>query len=339
MEHVGSTSVPGLSAKPVLDIVATLEKFPLPEAAIHAFGELGYGYRGEAGIPGRQFFRTNPRDRHLHAVGMGSEFFVSQMLFRNFLRSNPQAARRYETLKLDLASRHRTDRASCTDAKGPLIQELLLEARAWEREFGSLRWLQAELEGAPFPWLIAGGWALELHTQSTHQSQMGSFHRSHEDVDVMIYRRDAPELHRFLRARGWWLEKILNARSVPWADGEMLPDDVTQVHAERSDNAAGHLDFLLTPSDGADWHFRRDPRIARPRAMAERVGPHGIPYLAPEIVLLFKSRVARDADGAPRAKDRLDFEHTSPLLEPEPRAWLRATLEQTNPDHVWLGRS
>lgn len=327
VEHVGSTSVPGLSAKPVLDIVAYIEKFPLSGEAIDALGALGYEYRGEAGIPGREFFRTNPRDRHLHVVGFGNAFFASHMLFRTYLRAHPDAARRYEALKFELAEPFRDDRDSYTDAKSPLINELLLEGRARERDFGPLQWLQTALSGAPFPWCIAGGWALELHTGSTH--------RAHEDVDVIVYRHDALELQTFLRARGWHLEQIVNGRYAPWVDGEAPEDNVTQIHAQRPDNAAGYLDFLLTPGTERDWLFRRDERITRPRVLAERVGLHGILYLAPEIVLLFKSRVAGKD---PRGKDQLDFDRTAPLLEPEPRAWLRDALERTSPGHAWLER-
>jgi GrpB-like predicted nucleotidyltransferase (UPF0157 family) len=327
VEHVGSTSVPGLNAKPVLDIVVYVEKLPLSSEAKAALGTLGYEDRGEAGIPGRAFFRTNPRDRHLHVVGFGNPFFASHLLFRSYLRAHPDAARRYETLKLSLAIKYPDDRASYTSAKGPLIQEILLEAHAWEQDFGPLRCLQTALENAPFPWFIAGGWALELHAGSTH--------RAHEDVDVIVYRSDALELQRFLRAQGWHLEQILNGRYAPWADGEALQDGVHQVHAERSDNAAGYLDFLITPGTEHDWFFRRDQRIARPRALAECIGLHGIPYIAPEIVLLFKSRVAGHE---PRGKDQLDFDRTLPMLETEPRTWLHDTLERISLEHAWLER-
>ncbi len=327
VEHIGSTSVPNLSAKPVLDILVYIEKIPLSSEAIRALGSLGYEYRGDAGIPGREFFRTNPRDRHLHVVGFGDPFFASHMLFRSYLRSHPDAARRYENLKLKLAERFRDDRELYTSAKGPLIEELLLEAQRWERDFGPLRWLQTALEDVPFLWCIAGGWALGLHAGSTH--------RPHEDVDVMIYRHDVLELQRFLHARGWHLEQIVNGRYASWQDGEALQDGAHQVHAERVDNAAGYLDFLIAPGTKHDWFFRRDQRITRPRSLAERVGPHDIPYLAPEIVLLFKSRVAGHE---PRGKDQLDFDRTAPLLQAEPRNWLRNALEITSPDHAWLER-
>jgi GrpB-like predicted nucleotidyltransferase (UPF0157 family) len=327
VEHIGSTGVPGLSAKPVLDIMAYVEKIPLSSEAIQALGTLGYEYRGDAGIPGREFFRTDPRDRHLHAVGFGDPSFASQMLFRSYLRFNPDAVRCYETLKLELSERFRDDRPAYTDAKGPLIQEILLEARGWEQDFGPLRWLQIALENAPFPWLIAGGWALELHAGSTH--------RPHEDVDVMVYRRDVLELQRFLLAQGWHLEQILNGRYAPWADEQPLGDGVHQVHAERDDNAAGYLDFLIAPGTEHDWPFRRDERITRSRSLAHNVGLHGLAYLAPEIVLLFKSKVAGHE---PRGKDQLDFERIAPLLQAEPKAWLRAALELTSPDHAWFER-
>lgn len=329
VEHIGSTSVPGLAAKPVIDLIASLEHFPPSSEVIEALGALGYAYRGEAGIAGRAFFRTNPRTRHLHVYGLGHAEFERHMRFRSYLRAFPAEAKRYEAVKLRLAEQFRDNREAYTGGKDGIVQDLLENARIWNDAFGPLRWLQSALEGAPFEWLIAGGWAPELHANARVGS---SPHRPHEDVDVIVYRDDAPSLYAFLNARGWRLERIVQSRYLPW-HGEPLGDEVIQVHADRPDNAAGYLDFLLTPGDAHLWRFRRDPTITRARGAAHRMGVHGLPYLAPELVLLFKSRPSR---GEPRGKDALDAERTLPLLESEPRAWLRSVLERLHERHPWL---
>ena len=86
VEHVGSTAVPGLAAKPVLDILVGAAPFPLPDDALGALAALGYEYRGDNGVPGRQFFRTNPRTRHLHVVAFGGEEWRRLILFRDYCR-------------------------------------------------------------------------------------------------------------------------------------------------------------------------------------------------------------------------------------------------------------
>ena len=128
IEHVGSTAVPGLAAKPVLDIMVGVEHTPLPEDALRALGTLGYQYRGDGGIPDKQYFRTSPRTRHLHVVPFGGEDWVRTLAFRDYLRAHPAAVREYEQLKRELARLHRTNRGAYVDGKAPFIRELLRRA-------------------------------------------------------------------------------------------------------------------------------------------------------------------------------------------------------------------
>ena len=81
------------------------------------------------------------------------------------------------------------------------------------------------------------------------------------------------------------------------------------------------------------WRYRREPAIIRDASRMSLRTNEGVPYLAPELVLLFKSK--RDS-GTVRAKDQADFEMASPMLDLERRAWLRRALTATNPDHPWL---
>ncbi len=134
IQHIGSTSVPGLAAKPIIDIILGLEKIPPLSNQIVSLEALGYFYYGEFGIPGRHYFRRGmPRTHQIHAVQKNSDFWQRHILFRDFLRSHPQAAQQYETLKRKLAAEFRNDRDRYSDSKTPLIEQLLIQAKAWQQ--------------------------------------------------------------------------------------------------------------------------------------------------------------------------------------------------------------
>ena len=130
VEHVGSTAVPGLAAKPVLDILVGAAPFPLPDDALAALAALGYEYRGDNGVPGRQFFRTNPRTRHLDVVELGGEEWQHLIVFRDYCRTHPDVAREYEALKRKLATEHPHERARYTEGKAAFIEAVLRRAQA-----------------------------------------------------------------------------------------------------------------------------------------------------------------------------------------------------------------
>jgi GrpB-like predicted nucleotidyltransferase (UPF0157 family) len=133
IEHIGSTSVPGLAAKPIIDIAVSLRDFPPRAGVIDALEKCDYVYRGESGVPGRHFFyKGMPRTHHLHLVARNSEVRDKQLLFRDFLRTHPESARKYEKLKHVLAVQYKHDREAYVDAKAPLIEELMAAARSWK---------------------------------------------------------------------------------------------------------------------------------------------------------------------------------------------------------------
>ncbi len=135
IQHIGSTAVPGLAAKPVIDILLGLKQIPPLPMQISSLEAVGYSYCGELGIPGRHYFRKGmPRTYQIHAVLVNSEFWERHILFRDFLRSHPQAAQRYETLKRKLAQEFESDRTSYTNSKTPLIEQLLVEAKLWQQK-------------------------------------------------------------------------------------------------------------------------------------------------------------------------------------------------------------
>src|SRR5215216_1209207 len=97
VEHVGSTAVCGISAKPVLDIAAAVRELADAAEWVAPLEALGYEYRGEHGIPGRHYFtRGEPRTHHLHVVELGGESWRAHLLFRDHLRRHPRVAKEYE---------------------------------------------------------------------------------------------------------------------------------------------------------------------------------------------------------------------------------------------------
>jgi GrpB-like predicted nucleotidyltransferase (UPF0157 family) len=134
VEHIGSTAVPGLAAKPVIDIMVGVTALSEAEARIDSLRALGYEYvpAYEAQLPQRRYFRkplATPRTHHLHCVVQGSSFWQDQLAFRDYLRAYPAAAQAYATLKLNLALQYAADREAYSEGKSEFIISILNHAR------------------------------------------------------------------------------------------------------------------------------------------------------------------------------------------------------------------
>lgn len=129
IEHIGSTSVPGLLSKPVIDILVRVRKYPLTEEHLAGLGALGYQYRGEEGLTDGQFFRTDPRTRHLRALAEDSPGWEQRISFRDYLRRHPAVRDKYAFLKSGLSEQFRHDRATYTEAKTRFILEVLAQLK------------------------------------------------------------------------------------------------------------------------------------------------------------------------------------------------------------------
>jgi GrpB-like predicted nucleotidyltransferase (UPF0157 family) len=130
IEHIGSTSVPDLCAKPIVDILVGLRKLELTDEDISAMEELGYEYMGEFGLPGRLYFRKGePRTHHVHVVQHGGDHWERQLLFRDALRADPEERQRYDRFKRQLAAEGHP-REVYTELKTPFIREIEARARA-----------------------------------------------------------------------------------------------------------------------------------------------------------------------------------------------------------------
>ncbi len=103
-----------------------------------------------------------------------------------------------------------------------------------------------------------------------------------------------------------------------------------QAHAHR---AGAFIDFLWGDIESDVWRYRRNPSVIRGIDRMALQTADGIPFLAPELVLLFKSK---NTSGKNRSKDQADFETVRPFLEPERQAWLRWALLLSDPAHPWI---
>ena len=134
LEHIGSTAVPGLPAKPILDVLGGHPPGADPMAYVAAFQAAAFTYRGEYGIPGRHYFvrddAVGRRTHHLHLVTEGGALWRSHLAFRDYLRQHPARVAEYAALKSALAARFPSDRAAYTEGKAAFIAETLRIAAA-----------------------------------------------------------------------------------------------------------------------------------------------------------------------------------------------------------------
>jgi len=126
IQHVGSTSIPGLTAKPILDIAISVADFEEARYCIQPIERLGYRYHGEYGIPRRHYFtKGDPMTHHVHMVESQSENWVTMISFRDHLRENSVLAEQYASLKLHLAKQFPRDRPAYQNGKEEFIRQVL----------------------------------------------------------------------------------------------------------------------------------------------------------------------------------------------------------------------
>ncbi len=131
IEHTGSTAVPGLAAKPILDILAGYVQGADVQEYVSTFIEAGYVHRGEQGIPGREFFRRgDPRAYHVHLTAIDSGFWRDHRTFRDCLRADNALRDRYAALKLDLEAQFPRDREAYIAAKESFVKDVLANSES-----------------------------------------------------------------------------------------------------------------------------------------------------------------------------------------------------------------
>ena len=140
IDHVGSTSVPGLAAKPIIDIQISVADFDPLAAYRQPLERLGYVYRADNPERTKRYFREPPgrRRTHVHVRRAGSFSEQWALLFRDYLRAHAEVAAEYAVVKRRLARRFRDDRRAYVDAKGPLLWEIIRKADQWAQAQGWL---------------------------------------------------------------------------------------------------------------------------------------------------------------------------------------------------------
>lgn len=133
VQHIGSTAVPGLQAKPVIDILAGVQSMAVADALVKRLCCSGYTTSAEfnATLPLRRWlmrWADGHRTHHLHLVIHGGREWLEHLQFRDKLRSNPQLAHRYSEFKSHLAAKHRTDREAYTNAKSEFVRSVAGDA-------------------------------------------------------------------------------------------------------------------------------------------------------------------------------------------------------------------
>ncbi|MGE0807494.1 MAG: hypothetical protein AB7L76_18260 [Burkholderiaceae bacterium] len=186
-----------------------------------------------------------------------------------------------------------------------------------------LRHVAALFEGAPFPWWIAGGHAIECF--------VGRALRPHGDIDVLLLRRDREQ------AREWLADWDCWAADPPgtlrrWPRGEALGAAVSDVWCREPGSSAWRLQLMLDDGDDHEWRSRHCAAVSRPLPALGFHTADGVPVLAPEVQLFYKAR-------QPRPKDEADLAAALPRLDPARIAWLRqAIITAYGPHNDWLGR-
>lgn len=135
IHHIGSTSVPGLKAKPIIDIMPVVRNIEVVDKLTDDMINLGYESMGEFGIPGRRYFRKgkDKRTHHIHIFQYNSKDVERHLAFRDYLRIHTDDAKKYGELKAQLASRFPDDIEAYMDGKDSFIKKLEKRAITWYR--------------------------------------------------------------------------------------------------------------------------------------------------------------------------------------------------------------
>lgn len=189
---------------------------------------------------------------------------------------------------------------------------------------GDMRWepwlpgeLADRLAGVPVSWSVAGGWALDLFR--------GQVTRPHEDIEIAVPAAGFPAIRRALPG----LEFLVAGHGRLWPLDSPAYQSLHQTWGRDRVTGSWRLDVFREPHQAGTWIYRCAPAIRRPYSELILTTADGIPYLAPEVALLFKAR-------HPRPKDDADFAGSLPLLTAAQRGWLAAALRAAHPGHPWL---
>jgi len=177
----------------------------------------------------------------------------------------------------------------------------------------------------PASWHVAGGWAIDLHLERKR--------REHKDIDIAIARQDQLLLEAHLA--DCKLVEVRDHEFVPHNRGDILRPPRFQIFADNATpDGIESWEFLLEDYRDGQWTYRRNPVVTLPVTEAHFSTSDGIPYLAPEIVLLFKAKQVSGLGASPN--DDLDFLDSVETLSERGHRWLVGAIRAAWPDHSWL---
>lgn len=135
VHHIGSTAIPTIYAKPIVDMLVEVSEITAVDARNAAIAALGYEAMGEFGIPGRRYFRKHNaagvRTHHIHAFEIGSPQIDRHLTFRDYMIAHPDDAQAYSNLKRELAKQYPSDIEGYMDGKDEFIKEMDRRAAQW----------------------------------------------------------------------------------------------------------------------------------------------------------------------------------------------------------------
>ena len=169
------------------------------------------------------------------------------------------------------------------------------------------------------PWWVAGGWALDLYT--------GEQSRAHEDLDVGVLRANISSVLDALSSF-----EVFEAKDgvlTPIQAGNAPRPDVYSLWCRPTGSLRWEVELMLDECLGEEWVYRRCESIRRPLSSVVQRSLSGLPYLAPEIQLLYKAR-------GMRPRDQADFDRIAPRLSRAAQTWLLQALEYAEPAHSWI---
>ena len=204
------------------------------------------------------------------------------------------------------------------------------ESKRWEGppvEAWSMAWTPEQaaemLAGVTAPWAVAGGWAIDLW--------LGARTREHEDLEIAVPAAFFPEVRARVETLGLLLFDIVDGEVLALPPSAAPHPRMHQTWVMDPAVDGWRMDIFREPGDAATWVYRRTGELSAPRTWASGRTAGGIPYVAPQIVLLFKAKAQRE-------KDEADFANVMPKLSPEARDWLANSLRIIHPGHDWIDR-
>lgn len=175
------------------------------------------------------------------------------------------------------------------------------------------------LERLQEAWAVAGGWAIDLFADAAP--------RKHDDLEVVTSRDGLDLIQAALPELEWYAAHDGTLTSISATPA--ILDEAWQTWGWDAHAKAWRVDVMCEPWDSERWIYRRNPTISMPLSAAIHTSASGIPFLAPEIVRLFKAKHSR-------SKDERDLRIVLPLMSERQTKWLTNALELERPDHAWL---